>query len=69
VGGAVIRNRIKRRVRECFRQVVRAMLPEGTSMVVIARPGAGGLRTAEISGELMVATLNVGSRLRSRHPE
>ena len=37
VGIAVVRNRVKRRVRECFRKELRARLPAGTSMVVIAR--------------------------------
>ena len=37
VGIAVVRNRVKRRVRECFRKELRAQMPAGTSMVVIAR--------------------------------
>ena len=29
IGNAVVRNRVKRRVRECFRKVLRANLPVG----------------------------------------
>jgi ribonuclease P protein component len=64
VGGAVVRNRIKRRVRECFRRELRGLVPEGVSLVVIARAGAGALTTPAINAELMTATLNVTRRLR-----
>ena len=52
VGNAVVRNRIKRRVRERFRLSIRAMLPEHTALIVIARSGAGGLDSAHIAEEL-----------------
>jgi ribonuclease P protein component len=45
VGGAVIRNRIKRFVREFFRTQNR-QLPPGIRMVVVARPPAGRMRSA-----------------------
>jgi len=45
VGGAVVRNRVKRRIREWFR-ADRKGIPEGIDIVVIARPGA-----AELSGD------------------
>lgn len=51
VGGAVERNRVKRRIREWFRQE-RAVLAEGSDLVVIARRGAARLSGAEIAGEL-----------------
>lgn len=51
VGGAVERNRVKRRIREWFRQE-RAVLTEGSDLVVIARRGAARLSGAEIAGEL-----------------
>ena len=41
IGNAVVRNRVKRRVREIFRKAMRAELPPRTSIVVIARGGAG----------------------------
>ncbi len=46
VGGAVVRNRIKRLVREAFRQE-RAALPDGCRVVVNARHSAGRLTLAE----------------------
>jgi len=63
IGGAVVRNRVKRRVRECFRLVLRSTIPAGTSMIVIARGGAGSIDYATINAELRAATLSVGRRL------
>lgn len=63
VGGAVIRNRIKRRVREAYRLMLRAMLNPGISLVVIARHGAGELTSDAIGGELKAATLAIAQRL------
>ena len=42
VGGAVVRNRVKRVCRECFR-LWPDLLPDGVDLVVIARDGAGEL--------------------------
>ena len=62
VGIAVIRNRVKRRVREAYRLMLRAMLKPGISLVVIARPGAGELTSDAIGGELKAATLAIAQR-------
>jgi ribonuclease P protein component len=51
VGNAVARNRVKRRVREWFRQR-RASLPCGTDWVVIARAGAAQLDVHAAAREL-----------------
>lgn len=51
VGGAVVRNAVKRRVREWFR-TGRGALPAGSDWVVIARRGAAGAGGAEIRREL-----------------
>jgi ribonuclease P protein component len=51
IGGAVQRNRVKRRIREWFRQE-RAVLSDGSDLVVIARRGAADLTGAEIACEL-----------------
>ena len=51
VGNAVVRNRVKRAIREWFRQH-RSQLPQSTDMVVIARPPAAELSGQEISTEL-----------------
>jgi len=51
VGNAVVRNRVKRGVREWFRRS-RSLLDTQRDLVVIARPGAATLRAREISQEL-----------------
>ena len=66
IGNAVVRNRVKRRVRECFRKVMRAHLPVGTSIVVIARGGAGALESAAIGDELAMAARNLSGRIVGR---
>ena len=60
IGGAVVRNRVKRRVREIYRLTLRSMLDSGNSIVVIARSGAGELTSAAIAGELKAAALAIG---------
>jgi ribonuclease P protein component len=57
VGNAVIRNRVKRRIREWFREAREGLGP-GIDVVVIARKGASELSTAETAvalGSLMEA--------------
>ncbi len=51
VGGAVVRNRVKRRIREWFR-VERGLLGSGVDWVVIARPPAAGLARKAAEDEL-----------------
>ena len=63
IGNAVVRNRVKRRVREVFRQAIRGGLPAGTSIVVIARGGAGALESAAIGDELAMAARNLSGRI------
>ncbi len=63
VGNAVVRNRLKRRVREWFRRTLRPTLPAGTSILVIARPGAGELATAQLLAELGSAMQNIMRKL------
>lgn len=51
VGGAVERNRVKRHIREWFRQS-RCALPTGVDLVIIARRGAAALAGPEVAHEL-----------------
>jgi len=66
IGNAVARNRVKRRVREFFRKEMRAQLPSGTSLVVIARGGAAALESSAISSELTMAARNLSGRIAGR---
>lgn len=67
LGNAVVRNRIKRRIRECFRLILRSRLPAGTAVVVIGRAGAGELKMQSVIGELDHAVANLRPRLNYRH--
>ncbi|HEX2485619.1 MAG TPA: ribonuclease P protein component [Myxococcota bacterium] len=51
VGPAVVRSRVKRRIRETFR-ARRGLLPGSADVVVIARPGAGALDARAATTEL-----------------
>lgn len=61
VGGAVVRNRVKRRVRECFRR--RQATLAGLDLVVTARPGAGDLPTADVDRHLRKLIERLGRTL------
>lgn len=61
VGNSVVRNRIRRRLRELFRQR-RASLPQGLDVVVIARSSARDADTAALGR----AFEQIASRLRRR---
>jgi ribonuclease P protein component len=65
IGNAVVRNRLKRRVRECYRLKLRAMLPAGAAIVVIARKGAGELDWTALEAELLAGADNVRRKLDS----
>lgn len=65
IGNAVVRNRLKRRVRECYRLKLRAMLPAGAAMVVIARKGAGELKWMALDAELLASVADLGRKLLS----
>jgi ribonuclease P protein component len=51
VGGAVVRNRVKRFLREAFRHIKNEVLP-GTHVVVRAGSKCGGASYAQLSDEL-----------------
>jgi len=62
VGNAVIRNRVKRRIREWFRHT-RAELPGRLEIVVIARATARDLSGVEVAAFLNRAIENPGRRV------
>ena len=66
IGDAVVRNRVKRRVREIFRKAIRAELPAGTSIVVIALAGSAALESPAISDELSIAARNLSGRIAAK---
>ncbi len=68
VGNAVARNHVKRRVREWFR-AERSALPENVDLVVIAKPGAAELDSAELRASLhhALASAPRSRRRRSRN--
>lgn len=55
VGGAVLRNRTKRRIRALLARLLPS-LPEGTALVVRALPPAGSAATEILEAELASAT-------------
>ena len=61
VGGAVIRNRVKRWIRECYRRR-RSDFPGQVDMVVVARPAAAGAGQAGLCRELTSLARRLGPR-------
>ena len=59
VGGAVVRTRVKRRLREWFRRH-RALIPRGKDLVIIARPAAAAAGAEELERELNSAVARLG---------
>ena len=67
LGNAVIRNRVKRRVREIFRRELRSKLPARTALVIIGRPGVAAASTKSLTHELDVAVTKLGQHLQNVH--
>ena len=64
VGNSVVRNRIKRQVREFFRRH-RSVLPQATDFLVIARSSAAKLASGLIASELVQAMAQKRTRRQS----
>jgi ribonuclease P protein component len=65
IGTAAVRNRLKRRVRECFRLRLRPILPQTAALVVIGLAGAGELNFAAIDQQLTAAVEALARRRES----
>ncbi len=50
VGNSCVRNLVKRRIREYFR-LNRRGLPVGMDIVVVAKPGAGAIKSQDLNQE------------------
>jgi ribonuclease P protein component len=61
VGGAVVRNRVKRWIRECYRRR-RSEFPGHVDMVVVARNAAAGAGQDGICRELSALARRLGAR-------
>ena len=61
VGGAVVRNRVKRWIRECYRRR-RTEFPAQVDFVVVARSEAGEAGQAGICRELSALARRLGTR-------
>jgi ribonuclease P protein component len=61
VGGAVVRNRIKRLCRECFR-LSPGFLPDGIDLVIVARAGADSMKLQEVRDEWGAAAVALRRR-------
>jgi ribonuclease P protein component len=61
VGGAVVRNQVKRWLRECYRRG-RSTLPRTVDFVVVARPAAADAGQAALCRELAALARRLGPR-------
>jgi ribonuclease P protein component len=64
VGGAVVRNQVRRRLRHLVREHM-ADLPPGAVLVVRALPAAAGARSARLAADLAGALRSAASRSRA----
>jgi len=61
VGGAVLRNRVKRWIRECYRRRA-GEFPAGMDVVVVARPNAAAAEYSVVCRELAALASRLGGR-------
>ena len=65
VGGAVVRNKVRRRLRHLVRPLL-ADLPDGSSLVVRALPAAAGASFSTLGGDLEAALTTARKPRRQR---
>lgn len=66
IGNAVVRNRVKRRLRECFRRTLRGLLMPAAGLVIVARAGADNLTMPVVCAELSPALINLVGKIEAR---
>jgi ribonuclease P protein component len=67
IGGAVIRNRARRLIREVFRLHQHA-LPAGLDLVLVARPSAVGKSFDEVERDFLTLTQKAGLLVSEDNP-
>lgn len=60
VGGAVVRNRARRILREAWRAIAHGVQP-GFDIVLVARPGIRGAKTNDLMAEMVAALSSLGA--------
>ena len=66
IGGAVVRNRARRRVRELFRRYAAALVDPGVDLVVNVRHGCANGVWAEVEGDFVRCLSTLRRRLSPR---
>ena len=69
LGGAVVRNRMRRRLRDALRLTAPLLAASGTDYVVVARPAALDRPFGELKRDLESAFKRLGSPARSGSPK
>ena len=69
IGGAVVRNRAKRRLREAARQILPPLAQSGCDYVLIARAGAAERPWVRLLDDVKSALIRLAADLRALQPD